>query len=269
MKNLPLLSIIITLFFVNSCKGPNSKTVSEDSTQVVIEYNNPPAEGFDLDGSHPIAVLLADQVMNAMGGRAKWDATNVIYWNFFGKRTLLWDKQNNWVRVDTPETKSVVVLNMNDNTGRAWQEENEILDSVIVMEKLKQAKNAWINDSYWLVMPFKLKDSGVTLSYLREDTTQMGEKCDVLGLRFSSVGNTPQNGYEVWVSIDSRLIKQWAYFNNSEDENASFILPWDEYQSYDGLLLSGNRGDRKLTDIAVLSAVPTGAFDSPKAIEFQ
>ena len=71
-----------------------------------------------------------------------------------------------------------------------------------------------MNDSYWLFMPFKLKDTGVTLSYLKEDMTQIGELSDVLRLTFKEVGATPDNAYWIWVSKDQNLIKQWAYFKH-------------------------------------------------------
>lgn len=268
MKNIlaPLCIAILLAFF--SCKSPNSNSALDDTTQVIITYNNPPAEGFDIEGSHPIAVLLADQVMNAMGGREKWDATNVIHWNFLGKRTLLWNKQNNWVRIDIPETQTVVVLNMNDDSGKAWVSDSLITDDQQLNKLLKSAKNMWINDSYWLVMPFKLKDSGVTLTYLREEESYTGEKCDVLGLTFTNVGNTPQNAYEVWVSIENRLMIQWAYYKDAEDEKPFFVLPWTDYIEYDGLMLSGERGDKDITEIAVFDSVPEGAFESPEKIEF-
>ena len=268
MKNLLNAIFIAILLAAFSCKSPSNNTVMDDTTQVMITYNNPPAEGFDIEGSHPIAVLLADQVMNAMGGRAKWDSTNVIHWNFFGKRTLLWDKQNNWVRVDIPEKETVMVLNMNDDSGKVWVSDTLITDEAEVTEQLQNAKNIWVNDSYWLVMPFKLKDSGVTLSYLREDTSMTGEESDVLGLTFDKVGITPHNAYEIWVSIDSRLVVQWAFFENATDEESAFVLPWTDYKEYDGILLSGERGQNDITEIAVFDSVPAGAFENPKAIEF-
>ncbi len=45
---------------------------------------NPAADGFDMAGSDPKAVEIADQVMQAMGGRKAWDNTHYISWNFFG-----------------------------------------------------------------------------------------------------------------------------------------------------------------------------------------
>ncbi len=254
MKHLWIFSFLLIAI---SCKP---KTQQEpEVVQTVIEYNNPPAEGFDLDGSNPIAILLADQVMNAMGGREKWDKTSCIFWNFFDARTLLWDKANNRVRVDYLKEDLSVALDMNTMKGKVWKNGTELPEDSL-QTYFQNAKSAWINDSYWLVMPFKLKDSGVTLSYLREDTTQAGEKSDVLGLTFKGVGDTPQNAYEVWVNIESRLITQWAYFSDALNETPNFVLPWQNYVNYDGLLLSGDRGGRQLTQIKVLPAAPDEAF---------
>lgn len=259
---------IALLLIAFSCKTKTKKENVEELPEEAIYYNNEPAEGFNSADSHPIAILLADQVMNAMGGRKKWDNTNVLFWNFFGARTLLWDKENNRVRVDISKNEKVIVLDMNDGTGKVWESGKEILDTERLSKELNKAKNIWINDSYWLVMPFKLKDSGVTLSYLREEETLAGEKCDVLGLTFDGVGVTPQNMYEVWVSIDTRLIKQWAFFKNVEDIEPAFVRPWDDYKDYDGLLLASERGERDITDIKVLKKVPLASFDNSEPIVF-
>ena len=49
-----------------------------------IFAQNPPAKGFNAAGSDAKAVAIADQVMEAMGGRKAWDATRYITWNFLG-----------------------------------------------------------------------------------------------------------------------------------------------------------------------------------------
>ena len=40
-----------------------------------LAAENPPAPGFDLAGSDPRAIAVADQVMERMGGREAWDRT--------------------------------------------------------------------------------------------------------------------------------------------------------------------------------------------------
>ncbi|MEQ8470228.1 MAG: hypothetical protein RIC35_03545 [Marinoscillum sp.] len=270
-KLLPLILCIPVIFTACKSSTNNSADSFENSapkvkTEVVV-YNNPPAEGFNVEESSPIAILLADQVMNSMGGRAAWDKTNVIYWNFFGARTLLWDKENNKVRIDMPNGDLTMALNMDDMTGKVWKAGEEMTNADSLSKYLERAKRMWINDSYWLVMPFKLKDSGVTLTYLAEDTTQAGIKSDVLRLTFEGVGVTPQNAYEVWVDIDEKLIKQWAYYSDAEQAEPNFVLPWTEYKQYGDIKLSGERGDRDLTDIKVLKKTPKGAFDSPEPLD--
>ncbi|CAN0321284.1 unnamed protein product, partial [Chrysoparadoxa australica] len=179
--------------------------------------------------------------MNAMGGREAWDNTNYISWNFFGRRQLFWDKTENKVRID--RDNMVMSLNMDDMTGQVWKD-GELMQSPDSISKyLKMANDIWINDAYWLFMPFKLKDSGVTLSYIRDDTTMAGDPSSVLMLTFNEVGNTPQNAYEVWLNDETRLVRQWAYYKDAEDEEPRFVLPWDDYQPHGDILLSGDRGD--------------------------
>ncbi|WP_077923165.1 hypothetical protein [Spirosoma sp. 209] len=221
---------------------------------------NPAAAGFDVAGSDARAVQIADQVMAAMGGRKAWDNTHLIAWNFFGSRRLIWDKWSGTVRVDNLKDDQTVILNVNNDKGRVFRQGAEVTDADSVAKYVKQGKAAWINDSYWLVMPFKLKDSGVTLKYLGEETTQGGKPADVLQLTFKSVGNTPDNKYKIWVDKKTHLVWQWAYFPKFTDEQPRFTLPWIDYQKHGGILLSGERGDRDLTDIMVFTGLPGEVF---------
>jgi hypothetical protein len=42
---------------------------------------------------------------------------------------------------------------------------------------LRKGKNWWINDAYWLVMPWKLQDPGVTLSYVKIPCQMENSRC--------------------------------------------------------------------------------------------
>ncbi|CCH54552.1 hypothetical protein BN8_03734 [Fibrisoma limi BUZ 3] len=221
---------------------------------------NPAAPGFDLAGSDPRAVQIADQVMNAMGGRKAWDNTHLIAWNFFGNRRLIWDKWSGNVRIDNLKDDQTVILNVNNDKGRVFRNGKEVEDPDSVAKYVKQGKGAWINDSYWLVMPFKLKDSGVTLKYVGEDKTADAKPADKLQLTFKGVGNTPDNKYYVWVDKQTHLVSQWAYFPKFTDETPRFTLPWADYQKRGKILLSGERGERDLTDIMVFTGLPGEVF---------
>ena len=204
---------------------------------------NPPSPGFNATASDLRAIGLADSVMQAMGGRAKWDRTRYLAWNFFGRRDLVWDKSTGRVRIDYPGENTVYLLNINDNQGVVYKNRQAIQGADSLQLMLNRGKSIWINDSYWLVMPFKLKDSGVTLKYLREDTTRQGILSHVLGLTFEGVGDTPDNRYEVFIDQSDHLVKQWAYFEQASQDSASRVWPWDNYRQYEEILLSGDRSD--------------------------
>ncbi|MEQ9007210.1 MAG: hypothetical protein RLP12_04960 [Ekhidna sp.] len=257
------LSIVIGIFILSSCSTGSSSSESTDSTAVAggefVEYNNPPAEGFDQEGSDLLATLVADKTMQAMGGRKAWDNTRYIKWNFFGRRNHIWDKWTGDVRIEVPKDDLTILMNINSKEGKAMKAGEEVADSLDIY--LQRGYEMWVNDAYWLVMPFKLKDSGVTLKYLREDTTKTGELSDVVSLAFEGVGVTPQNVYEVWIDADSKLVKQWAYYPDSTSLEPGFITPWTDYKKYGEILLSGNRGKNHLSNIEVLEEVPEGTFE--------
>lgn len=224
-------------------------------------HSYPSASGFNLDNSDAEAILIADQVMKAQGGYENWQNTHFIKWNFFGKRTLLWDKFTGNVRVELSEDlKNTVIVNVHTGEGIAEKDGVEVTDETELQALLNKGKSIWINDSYWLVMPYKLKDSGVSLKYIGED--KVGESVvDVLQLTFENVGNTPDNKYHVYVDKESHLVTQWAFFTNFEDEKPRFVTPWADYKQYGNIMLSGNRGERSLSDIAVLEDVSSDFFE--------
>ena len=111
-------------------------------------------------------------------------------------------------------------------------------------------------------MPFKLKDSGVTLKYVGEDTTQVGKQADVLSLTFKEVGDTPNNKYLVYVGKDTRLVDQWDFYTNATDTVPRFSTPWAEYNKYGNIMLSSDRKMAKLSEIGVYETLSESVFSS-------
>ncbi|MFZ5972326.1 MAG: DUF6503 family protein [Bacteroidota bacterium] len=246
MKNLLLFVLLVAL--VAACAPPQAKE------------ENPAAEGFNAAGSDASAIALADSIMKAMGGRKAWDDTRFISWNFFGRRNLTWDKHTGRVRVDALRDTIVYLVNVNTGEGRVRVKGQEVTEIDSLTKMLKRAKSIWINDSYWLVMPFKLKDSGVTLKDLGTDTL-MGENYRILQLTFVDVGDTPNNKYKLYVDPKDNLIKHWAFFSSAKRDTATFIRPWDNYQMHGGVLLSGNRSDSSgPRDVKVYQTLPDSVF---------
>jgi len=218
---------------------------AQDGAEKGVDLRNPPAPGFDLAHSDPAAVELADSIMAAMGGRKNWDKTRFISWDFFGRRNLVWDKTEGKVRIESKPDSTIYLVNINTLDGRVQIKGQELTQPDSLQKMLERAKSIWINDSYWLVMPFKLKDTGVTLKYLGEDTTATGLKSNVIELTFKNVGVTPENKYRVYVDLKDNLVKQWAYYKDASQDSASHVRPWDNYKKYGNILLSADRSDNK------------------------
>ncbi|GAB2563640.1 hypothetical protein [Spirosoma areae] len=253
----PTLAFVsLLILFASSCSQPQRS-----------ESENPPMPDFNAQGSDAKAIDIADQVMKAQGGRKNWDATHYLAWNFFGYRTLIWDKYTGNVRIENLKDDTKILINVNDGKGKVSKNGAQVTQADTVSKYLKEGKEAWINDSYWLVMPFKLKDSGLTLKYGGEDTTQAGTKADVLRLTFEGVGVTPQNGYKIYVDKQRHLVSQWAHFKEAHQAEPTFVMPWNDYRTYGKIKLSGDRGERKLTDIHVLEQLPESVFTSFEPVD--
>ena len=251
--NFQYLLILTSLVVLVSCQQEPS----------LIVHENPGASGFNVEASDAQAIEIADNVMQAMGGRKAWDTSRFIQWTFFGRRIHIWDKLEHRARIDVPSDSLTVIFNLKDQTGRVKSKGVEITHPDSVLNYVGMAYRWWINDSYWLVMPFKLKDSGVTLKYLGESKTTLEKQAELLELTFQEVGVTPDNKYWIYVDPQTKLVTQWDYFPNYADTIARFQSPWPDYQQYGDLLLSGGQiAGNKLTGIAVSQSVKGAPFES-------
>ena len=203
---------------------------------------NPASEGFDLANSDPAAVELADSIMVAMGGWENWDNTRFISWNWSGLRNLIWDKKEERARIESLTDSTTYLVDLKTLTGKVFIKGQAVTRSDSLKNMLSRAKSIWSNDAYWLVMPFKLKDSGVTLKYLGEDTLRTGDRCNVLQITYDN-GDMPSIKYHVYVDLADNLVKQWAYYSNASQDSATFVLPWDNYKKYGSILLSADRSE--------------------------
>ncbi|MEM7512122.1 MAG: hypothetical protein AAF388_14405, partial [Bacteroidota bacterium] len=119
-----LLMCALAIGIMSSCTPPPSETGETSPAEV-----NPAAEGFNAEASDPKAIEIADKVMEAMGGRKAWDDTRHISWNFFGFRTLIWDKHKGNVRIDVPSDSSTYLYNLFTDAGRVKLKGEELTEA--------------------------------------------------------------------------------------------------------------------------------------------
>jgi len=221
--------------------------------------------------SDPKADAIAAQEMQALGGREAWDATRYLRFTFAGRRTHTWDRSTGRHRVEgkTRDGKSFVVLeNLGTREGRAWQDGKEATGDDL-KKMLELGYGTWVNDTYWLLMPYKMKDPGVHLAYGGEDTIG-GKRYDKLTLSFDHVGLTPGDHYTAWINRDTHLMDRWSYVLESmKPTDPPGVWDWTGWQRYGSIELAPHRvevgGDAKLelSDIAVPASVPDAVFTDP------
>ena len=219
----------------------------------------------EVAGSDAQATEIADKVIKNMGGQKAWDNTRFLAWTWRNQYHV-WDKYENNFRWE--KDTLVVIANLNTRQGKAYSKGKDISNEAAGQKLIQNMYPVWANNSYWFIMPFKLKDNGVNLKYKGVGTTQAGESADLLELTFEKVGVTPDNRYILAVDKKSGLITEWSYFRNYTDEKPGFTMPWTNYQTYGKIKVSSGRGDAKMgmTDIAVLDKVPAAVFNSPTPI---
>ena len=265
-----LMAVAPAIASAQSTKPESAPTTQPTSRPATVDPN-PPAEASD-----PQAIKVAQVTMKAMGGRKAWDETRYIAWNFFGSRRHIWDKHTGNVRIEFADRESgdqiILLMNINTMKGRAWRNGDEVTDSEALAKMLKSGQGAWINDGYWLFMPYKLDDPGVTLKYLGRKMMEDNRSAEVVELTFTEVGNTPQNKYHVYVARDTQLVEQWDFFSTSDDAEPRFKIPWRDWKRHGRIMLSGNRGQRngealEHTGIAVFNELPNSVFTSPDPVD--
>ena len=249
------LSLFITLLFLASGSLVTAQTDSKRA-------------------SDPKALAIADQVMSAMGGLDAWNNTRYIRFSFFSFRTHHWDKWTGQYRVEwkREEKAYLILMNLNTGTGRAWVNGVEATTEELPA-LLKQGRGAWINDTYWLLMPYKLKDPGVTLTYDGEETVA-GVVCDKLHLSFDQVGNTPGDEYWAYINRQTHLMDKWVFLlqpGEGKTERNRGEYQWNKWTPYGKIMLSPERQGadgrtRMMENIAVFDTLPDTVFTSPEAV---
>jgi hypothetical protein len=235
-----------------------------------------PAARAETPASDPKAVEIADQVMTSLGGKEKWGALPGVRWTFGvsvgdtvrpGARHHSWNMHTMWHRVEGTNRaglKYVYIENLSDSTGMAWVNGNKI-EGDSLKKLMRFAHAVWINDSYWFLMPYKLRDAGVTLKYDSEVKDSTGT-WDKLSLSFENVGMTPGDHYWVYVNRANHRIERWDHQLQGTQPPPT---PWtlEAWEQHEGLWFATahKNGTRTVFTNAVeaVKAFPPTEFTAP------
>lgn len=239
---------------------------------LLISASTLAADTFDREASDPRAIELAERTLAAMGGSEAWAATRFLRFNFFGIRLHHWDRYSGRHRYEgkTRDGDAFLVLhNVQTREGKAYVN-GELQQGESHDEWLQKAYSAWINDTYWLIMPYKLMDPGVRLQYEGEETFD-GKVYDKVLLTFDAVGLTPGDKYWAYLNRDTGLMDRWAYFlQDWEEGRQPTHWWWLGWQSYGDIKLAPRRvnpdpengRETELSQLAVFDELADAMFTS-------
>jgi len=187
------------------------------------------------------------ELIAAMGGEAAWEKARQFQFDFVvvkegqevARFSHAWDRYTGDYRVtgvDKAGAPYAVYFNVNTKDGKAFV--NDVPASP--EESAKRVEGAYgrfINDTYWLLAPWKIFDPGVSLAYDGEKPCPGGGVCDVLKLSFDNVGLTPKDVYWIWVARDGRQMRQWQYVLGGASEPPT-TAAWNDWRKLGGVMLS-------------------------------
>jgi hypothetical protein len=152
------------------------------------------------------ADALANKMLDALNYQA-YKNTNTIEWTFKKRHHYKWEKSKNKCDVFWKEYKVTLELNK-PSESRAFIHGFKI-EGDLAAELIEKATTYFNNDSFWLVAPYKVFDTGSKRSLVRLENNEKA-----LLITYTSGGSTPGDSYlwhldesgkpksfQIWASI--------------------------------------------------------------------
>ena len=186
------------------------------------------------------------KVWKAVGGKNTFEKSRYIEFTFASERNgqlnpgrnHIWDRYTGDYRFESKAANgktTTVLFNINTQQGKAY-EDGVLLPDTTSAKLVKRGYAAFINDTYWLMVPLKLQDPGVN-TFLEPAETINDTKCQVIRLNFDKVGLTPGDQYWLYVNDKTGEIIRWKFLLQGQ-KNTS-VFDWSPYVDLgNGLKLS-------------------------------
>lgn len=233
------------------------------------------------------AALLADRVMETLGGAEAWEETRYVAFHWIvardgqpvRDRAHAWDRYDGRYRLEyeADDGRFLALFNVNEvardsaigkvPAGRVWVD-GAPLEGTARDSALARAYAIFINDSYWLLMPFKWHDPGVHLDYAGRRTLEDGTECEVVHLTFEQGLGVTEDQYWGFVDPETGRMVAWQYHLQNRDEPGA-VIRWEGWRPVGPIQLATDRiwpdGSRNIyfEGLEASQEVPEGAFEPP------
>ena len=239
-------TLVLPAAMSNAC-GPGRTSAATQTTPAA----------FDVSKSDPKAIEIADQVIAASGGEAAWAKAKQIEFSekivVDGQEKVnvhhVWDRWNGrhrFEKADPVSKAELMVAYEQFGTASFGEIDNhgDIPRAQVGKMKGEAEKRIGI-DAFNLLLPFKLKDPGVTLKFVEERPDPAApEKLayDVIKVTFDQgVGITPGDVYYVVVDKANHLIHHIEIVEQGKADDQRIGYKFDGYGDFGGLKLSLKR----------------------------
>jgi len=199
---------------------------------VFSSCNNKKKENIKAETAESERVLTTQEKIAYKNGFEEWDSVSEIKFTFnvdrgesHYERSWLWE----------PKNDKVVMIQKEDSI----QYNRKQMDSITL-----KTDASFINDSYWLLAPYKLVwDKGTTSKEMTDVIAPMSkDTLNKLTVLYGNEGGyTPGDAYDFYYDEDFR-IKEWI-FRKSNSEIPTMMTTWEDYKNHNGLLLAEKHTD--------------------------
>lgn len=214
-------------------------------------------------------------MMRAMGGEDGWQRARYFEFDFVPVRqgsptarwSHRWDRWTGDYRLSGVRGGDTIIALFNTNKPKEGRVtvNGQVPPEVRRDSLLTYGYARFINDTYWLIMPYKWRDAGVMLTSEGRQTDEKGRVHDVVKLTFADVGLTPQNQYLAFVNAETGLMERWYHYPRAGAEPARY--DWSGWQQFGPIRLATEKPALdansmiRFENVRVLTATPARAFD--------
>ena len=166
-------------------------------------------------------LTIAEKIANAHGFK-NWDKVKEIQFKFGKNRLWRW----------YPKTDDITLMTKSDTISY----NRNSIDSISV-----KADRAFINDKFWLLIPFQLVwDNSATISKSYEETAPISKTMmNKIAITYPYEGGyTPGDAYDIFYDSNF-IIKEWV-FRKGNSKEPSLINTFEDYKDFNGIKISLN-----------------------------
>ncbi|TGV03227.1 hypothetical protein [Flavivirga rizhaonensis] len=171
-------------------------------------------------------LTIAEKIANAHGFE-NWKHVTSIHFTFnVDKDSIHFERTWTW----NTKTSDVLAINKKDTISYNRAKIDSTLTSV---------DSAFINDKYWLLVPFQLVwDKGLSISEpIKEIAPISKTEMSKITLTYSAEGGyTPGDAYDIYYGNDY-LIKEWIFRKGNSNE-PSMITTFENYKDFNGIKIA-------------------------------